>query len=53
MLFELTTNQLKAIFCRFFIVYLYLYMHFIDYFCHFIDVIANIVQDLKKTFLYN
>ncbi len=47
MLFKLTTNQLKFIFCRFFMVYLYLYMHFIDYLCSFIDVISNIVQDLK------
>jgi hypothetical protein len=53
MLFELTINLLKAIFCRFFILYLCLYMHLIDYYCHLIDVIANIVQDLKKTFLYN
>ena len=28
-------------------VYLYLYMYFIDYFSSFIDVISNIVQDLK------
>ena len=51
MLFELTTNQLKLIFCRFFIVYLCVYMHFIDYYCSFIDVIANIVQDLKQNVL--
>ena len=51
MLFKLTTNQLKAMFCRFFIVYLCLYMYFVDYYCHFIDVIANIVQDLKQNVL--
>jgi len=26
-------------------------MRFIDYYCHFIDVIANIVQDLKQNVL--